>query len=135
MTEYCFPRHVRLLNAGDYQSVFNDTSSKVFAGEFLLLARKRDDNQTRLGLIVSKKTDKRAVGRNRIKRLVRDSFRHNKIPLCGLDIIFLARQGIKDLDNATLQKRLDKAWDQLVKKALKPSGPSENKKRTHNNQK
>ncbi|MBR7888116.1 ribonuclease P protein component [Marinomonas sp. A79] len=121
MTDYCFPRHVRLLNAGDYQSVFNDTSSKVFAGEFLLLARKRDDNHTRLGLIVSKKTDKRAVGRNRIKRLVRDSFRHHKMPLAGLDIVFLARQGIKELDNADLDKRLNKAWDQLAKKAQKPS--------------
>ncbi|TYL49327.1 ribonuclease P protein component [Marinomonas sp. IMCC 4694] len=119
MTDYCFPRHVRLLNAEDYQSVFNDTSSKVFAGEFLLLARKRDDNQTRLGLIVSKKTDKRAVGRNRIKRLVRNSFRHHKTPLSGLDIVFLARQGIKELENVDLHNRLDKAWGQLAKKALK----------------
>ncbi|MCB5162493.1 ribonuclease P protein component [Marinomonas algarum] len=120
MTDYCFPRHVRLLNAEDYQSVFNGTSSKVFAGEFLLLARKRDDDQARLGLIVSKKTDKRAVGRNRIKRLVRDSFRHHKTPLSGLDIVFLARQGIKELDNADLHRRLDKAWRQLAKKAQKP---------------
>ncbi|REG83865.1 ribonuclease P protein component [Marinomonas pollencensis] len=132
MTEYCFPRHVRLLNAGDYQSVFNNTSSKVFAGEFLLLATKRDDDQTRLGLIVAKKTDKRAVGRNRIKRLVRDSFRHHKIPLAGLDIVFLARQGIKELDNPTLHKRLDKAWDQLAKKSKKSSP---NQKRGHSSQK
>jgi len=132
MPDYCFPRHVRLLNAGDYQSVFNDTSSKVFAGEFLLLAHKRDDNETRLGLIVSKKTDKRAVGRNRIKRLVRDSFRHHKILLEGLDIVFLARQGIKELDSPDLQKRLEKAWDQLAKKALKPP---QNKKRDHSKQK
>lgn len=132
MTEYCFPRHVRLLNAGDYQSVFNGTSSKVFAGEFLLLARKRDDDQTRLGLIVSKKTDKRAVGRNRIKRLVRDSFRHNKIPLSGLDIVFLARHGIKELENADLHNRLDKAWAQLAKKA---QNPAQNKKRDQTRQK
>jgi len=96
------------------------------------LARKRDDNQTRLGLIVSKKTDKRAVGRNRIKRLVRDSFRHHKIPLSGLDIVFLARQGIKELENADLHNRLDKAWDQLAKKALKPT---QNKKRDQDKQK
>ncbi|WP_133010660.1 ribonuclease P protein component [Marinomonas flavescens] len=132
MTEYCFPRHVRLLNAGDYQSVFNDTTSKVFAGEFLLLARKREDDQTRLGLIVAKKTDKRAVGRNRIKRLVRDSFRHHKIPLAGLDIVFLARQGIKELDNPTLSSRLDKAWDQLAKKSKKTSP---NKKHVNSKQK
>ncbi|SBT17811.1 Ribonuclease P protein component [Marinomonas gallaica] len=115
-----FPRQVRLLNAGDYQSVFNDTSSKVFAGEFLLLARKHE-GQARLGLIVSKKTDKRAVGRNRIKRVVRDSFRHQKDLLNGLDIIFLARHGIRDVDNPDLHKRLEKAWKQLAKKAQKPN--------------
>ncbi|MEO9654145.1 ribonuclease P protein component [Marinomonas sp.] len=132
MTDNCFPRHVRLLNAGDYQSVFNDTSCKVFAGEFLLLAHKREDDQTRLGLIVSKKTDKRAVGRNRIKRLVRDSFRQHKTTLAGLDIVFLARQGIKELDNPDFHRRIDKAWDQLAKKA---KNPSVNKKRTASRQK
>ncbi|MDB4836902.1 ribonuclease P protein component [Marinomonas sp.] len=132
MTDYCFPRHVRLLNAEDYQSVFNGTSSKVFAGEFLLLTRKRDDDQTRLGLIVSKKTDKHAVGRNRIKRVVRDSFRHHKILLSGLDIVFIARNGIKELDNADLHRRLDKAWNQLAKKASKPP---QNKKHVQDKQK
>ncbi|MFD1382942.1 ribonuclease P protein component [Rhodanobacter aciditrophus] len=126
MASYCFPRQVRLLNAGDYQSVFNDTSSKVFAGEFLLLARKQS-HPAKLGLIVSKKTDKRAVGRNRIKRVVRDSFRHHQELLDGLEIIFLARQGIRDVDNADLHKRLEKAWKQLAKKAQKPH--SEQKQR------
>ncbi|KZN14421.1 ribonuclease P protein component [Marinomonas sp. TW1] len=132
MTDYCFPRQVRLLNAGDYQSVFNDTSAKVFAGEFLLLAYKRNDDQTRLGLIVSKKTDKTAVGRNRIKRLVRESFRHHKLTTTGLDIVFLARNGIKDIDNESLRPRLDKAWSQLAKKA---KNPSQMKKRSHSKQK
>ncbi|TBR37450.1 ribonuclease P protein component [Marinomonas agarivorans] len=118
MNDFCFPRQVRLLTAGDYQTVFNNTSSKVFAGEFLLLATKRNDNQARLGLIVAKKNEKRAVERNRIKRLVRNSFRHNKTKLAGYDIVFLARQGIKDLDNPTLSGRIEKAWDQLLKKKL-----------------
>ena len=119
MTDFCFPRQVRLLTAGDYKTVFDQTTAKVFAGEFLLLATKRDDNLARLGLIVAKKTDKRAVGRNRIKRLVRDSFRHHKLQLAGYDIVFLSRQGIKHIDNPSLHARLDKAWDQLVKKANK----------------
>jgi len=119
MSNFCFPRQVRLLTAGDYQSVFNNTSCKVFAGEFLLLATKRNDSLSRLGLIVAKKNEKHAVGRNRIKRLVRDSFRHHKAELAGYDIVFLARQGIKELDNSTLSKRVDKAWDQLLKKQIK----------------
>ncbi|MCZ2721840.1 ribonuclease P protein component [Marinomonas sp. 15G1-11] len=121
MTDFCFPRQVRLLTAGDYKTVFDHTTSKVFAGEFLILATKRNDDLARLGLIVAKKTEKRAVGRNRIKRLVRDSFRHHKLNLAGFDIVFLSRQGIKDIDNATLLKRLDKAWDQIVKKTKNSS--------------
>ncbi|EAQ63094.1 ribonuclease P protein component [Marinomonas sp. MED121] len=119
MTDFCFPRQVRLLTAGDYQTVFNHTSCKVFAGEFLLLATKRDDDLSRLGLIVAKKNEKRAVGRNRIKRLVRESFRHHKVELAGFDVVFLARQGIKELDNPTLAKRIDKAWHQLIKRSKK----------------
>lgn len=120
MSRFTFPRQVRLLNAGDYQSVFNDTSSKVFAGEFLLLARKQA-TPARLGLIVSKKSDKRAVGRNRIKRVVRDSFRHHQELLNGLEIVFLARHGIREIENDELHKRLEKAWKQLAKKAQKPN--------------
>lgn len=119
MSDFCFPRQVRLLTAGDYQVVFNNTSSKVFAGEFLLLATKRNDDLARLGLIVAKKNEKHAVGRNRIKRLVRNSFRHNKSKLAGYDIVFLARQGIKELDNSTLSNRVEKAWDQLLKNKLR----------------
>ncbi|GAB3487131.1 hypothetical protein GCM10027340_25420 [Marinomonas epiphytica] len=81
---------------------------------------------------MSKKTDKRAVGRNRIKRVVRESFRHHQTPLAGLDIVFLSRQGIKEVDNENLHKRLEKAWAQLVKKA---SNPSFKKKREHSKQK
>ncbi|TDO97421.1 ribonuclease P protein component [Marinomonas balearica] len=119
MAEYCFPRHNRLLNAGDYQSVFNNTSFKVFAGEFLILAHKQSGTHARLGLIVAKKNEKRAVGRNRIKRVVRESFRHHKMGLNDLDIVFLARKGIKEIDNQELHKRLEKAWAQLAKKAVK----------------
>lgn len=127
MSNFCFPRRVRLLTAEDYKVVFNQTASKVFAGEFLLLATKRNDDQCRIGLVVSKKTEKKAVGRNRIKRVVRDSFRHHKDILAGLDIVFLTRQGIKDIDNATLHQRMEKAWVQIVNKSKNPQKTQKNR--------
>jgi len=119
MTNFCFPRQARLLKAEDYKGVFDQTTVKVFAGEFLLLASGRDNPNARLGLIVPKKTEKKAVGRNRVKRLVRYSFRHHKSDLAGLDIVFLSRQGISQIDNASLLKKLAKSWDQIVKKHTK----------------
>ena len=46
----------------------------------------------RLGLVVGRKTNKRAVARNYIKRLVRETFRLNAIDLAGLDVVVRSRR-------------------------------------------
>jgi len=48
----------------------------------------------RAGFIVSKKVSKRAVDRNRARRLMREVFRLNKHRLGPYDLIFIARKGI-----------------------------------------
>lgn len=47
----------------------------------------------RLGLAVSRKVDPHAVGRNRIKRVLRDAFRHCRADLPGGDYVVVARVG------------------------------------------
>ena len=48
----------------------------------------------RIGYIVSKKVSSKAVNRNRIKRIFREYFRHNK-PLFGSnDVIFVCKKDI-----------------------------------------
>ncbi|MGO4781207.1 ribonuclease P protein component, partial [Lysobacter sp. 2RAB21] len=47
----------------------------------------------RLGLAVSRKVDPHAVGRNRIKRVLRDAFRHVRAELAGGDYVVVARPG------------------------------------------
>lgn len=47
----------------------------------------------RLGLAVSRKVDPRAVGRNRIKRILRDSFRLQRARLAAGDYVVVARPG------------------------------------------
>jgi ribonuclease P protein component len=61
-------------------------------------------------LAVSKKNVRRAVDRNRIKRVIRESFRHNRQALEGLDIVVLGRRGMDKRTNRVLFDSLSKHW-------------------------
>lgn len=67
---------------------------------------------------MAKKHVRRAVERNRIKRLVRESFRRHRDELAGLDIVVLVRPGIAQAGNASLLASLDHHWERLNRAAL-----------------
>jgi len=76
-----------------------------------------------LGLAVSKRVDKRAVGRNRIKRVIRESFRHHQSQLTGLDLVVIARAGAARADKAELSAALATLWQRLTPRQRR-SNPS-----------
>jgi ribonuclease P protein component len=84
---------MRLLKTDDFSSVFSLRRSCGDAW-FQVLVAPNGLPQARLGLVVSKKVDRRAVGRNAIKRLVREYFRLNAQNLAGLDIVVRARRKV-----------------------------------------
>lgn len=80
---------------------------------FTVLARPGETPLARLGLAVSRRVDKRAVQRNRLKRLIRESFRHNKQQVPGLDLVVIARPAAAGADNRTLFDALTRHWARL----------------------
>jgi len=86
---------------------------------FTLLARKNQLEHPRLGLAIAKKLVKRAVARNRIKRIVRESYRTSQQRLLGLDIVVLGRSGIEDKSNKELHDSLEQHWSRLTQKCKK----------------
>ena len=78
-----------------------------------MLYRPSGRDSARLGLAVAKKRLKRAVDRNRIKRLIRESFRQQRDRLKGLDIVVLVKPGIEKADNRTLLDALRRHWRHL----------------------
>lgn len=114
-----FPKGKRLLTRSDFDRVFK-RSKKIQNKHFSLLIHytgsknNKDVKNSRLGLVVSKKVDKTAVGRNRIKRLVRESFRIRQ-NLKLADYAILAKPACKHVDNETLFKSLNHLWQQTEK--------------------
>lgn len=67
-----------------------------------------------MGFVVSKKVDKSAVKRNRIKRLIRESFRIKK-DLKSADYVVMAKPGVVKLNNQQITESLNQLWIQTEK--------------------
>ena len=113
LPEFGFSRDRRLLNAAEYKRVF-DKAQRSSDRCFTILMRPNGGLSPRLGLAISKKQVRRAVDRNRIKRVVRESFRHHTQALEGMDIIVLARRDTATKNNAGLFRSLERHWQQLT---------------------
>jgi len=61
----------------------------------MFLAKDNGRGFNRLGLVISKKNVQHAVDRNRIKRHIRETFRQLQAPDRGMDVIVLARAGVR----------------------------------------
>jgi ribonuclease P protein component len=85
---------------------------------FLVRHGPSDAGHVRLGLAVSRRVSKKAVQRNRIKRLARESFRRARQDLPALDVLVIARSAAAEARNPILRSELDLVWARL--QALKP---------------
>ncbi|MBX2857126.1 MAG: ribonuclease P protein component [Cellvibrionaceae bacterium] len=117
--QYCFNKSSRLLSSRDFTVVFDNPPFKVSHPQLLVLAKHANTPQSRLGLVIGKKNVKHAVHRNRLKRLIRESFRLKQHNLPAIDAIVLARRGADTLSNAELFSILDKLWTRVARKATK----------------
>ena len=120
-----FPRTARLLKPTEFKKVF-DQARVCSDAYFKLLARDNALAQARIGMAVSRRVDRHAVGRNRIKRVIRESFRHWRArrhtgsvatgtgrEARGMDIVVLARPAAADASNEQLFQSLGRLWIRL----------------------
>ena len=114
----------RLSSPRDYDAVFAKPKRQSDR-YFTLLARVNAKPCGRLGLAVSKRVDKRAVGRNRIKRMIRESFRHHQEQLVGLDLVVVARPASGQAANDVLRRSLDQLLQRLTRREADRQPPSQ----------
>lgn len=109
-----FPRQIRLLNGRDFQAVFQGKACRSSDQKLTVLARPNGLSHARLGLAISKRFTRKAVARNRIKRLVRESFRQHQHLLSGLDLVVMSREAAPQTTNPALFNSLETHWQRIV---------------------
>ena len=78
----------------------------------------------RLGLAISKKNCRLATDRNRIKRVVRESFRHHQAALAGLDVVVINQPAARAAGNQQLFSSLAGHWGRC-QQAMREKGAQE----------
>ena len=113
-------RRARLTGREDFQRVFQ-SAVKLENSCLKILARHNSRGYPRLGLAIPKKWVKSAVARNRIKRIVRESFRLNQHRLGAWDIVVLGRASVDAKSGKELRFILEKHWSKLVDRCASSS--------------
>jgi ribonuclease P protein component len=108
-----FGRDQRLTDAAEFQRVFANGSRSADRC-FTVLFCHNECEQPRLGLAIAKRRVRRATARNRLKRLVRESFRAAASSLPPVDIVVLAGPAAAAADNATIFASLERHWRRIL---------------------
>ena len=113
-----FPPGARLRVSAQFQATFAE-GRRLNGQYFRLHARPVAEATTsRLGITVSKRVDKLAVGRNRLKRQARECFRRVRAQLPAGDYVLLARPEAAKADNPAIRAELAQLFERA--RTLKP---------------
>ncbi len=109
------PKAARLRRRREFLQV-QQRGRRLYAGEVLVLARDASGSGPRIGITVASKVAN-AVGRNRVKRWVREAFRAIRSDLPAVDLVVVARRGAPGLGLEGARRALAAARDVLTREA------------------
>ena len=85
----------------------------------MVIARPNGLDHPRLGLAVGIKAAGNAVNRNRIKRLVRESFRGRQFELPAVDLVVNARPAAGKAQNAEITESVAVLWNRIAQRCAR----------------
>jgi ribonuclease P protein component len=101
-----FPRQARIIKTDDFSSVFS--FRKRVSGHFLAIHYQYNQSgRARLGMVVAKKTAKRSVDRNYMRRVLREFFRKQQFQTGNLDLVVRVLKTFKHQDVEKVNQEFD----------------------------
>lgn len=120
MNPNSFPRAARIRARADFARVFEQ--ARRTGDPLLSLHWLPGDVPARLGLAVSRKVDRRAVVRNRVKRALREGFRRIRGQLAGGEYVVVARPPAAQAEPARLRAAFERT---LVRAGALPASAAD----------
>lgn len=108
-----FPPSLRIRKRAEFKRL-QAGSRKLHSTHLLVIINPAAGPDSRIGVTVTTRVDKRAIQRNRIKRIVRETFRHLREQLGGtFDIVVIARQNATDCSSGELRTELTELFRKI----------------------
>ena len=121
MHRLTFPAYKRLRRKSEFDAAYA-RGRRFGNGFFAVTVSSNDKHGARLGMAVAVRTAGNAVERNRIRRIVRESFRLHQHALPSVDLVVSARPKARGAPGAELHASLATLWKKVIE--LCASSPS-----------
>lgn len=116
-----FPASRRVLRKADFDTAFRQ-GRRLGDPLLSLVLRPNGLGHPRLGVALAAKVVGNAVARNRLRRIIRDSFRLAQHRLPAADLVVGARAGVRDAPAPKIRASLDALWSKAAH-ACPPAPP------------
>lgn len=120
MHRLTFPAYKRLRRKSEFDAAYA-RGRRFGNGFFAVTASSNDKYGARLGMAVAVRTAGDAVERNRIRRIIRESFRLHQHTLPAVDLVVSARPSARAAPGTELHASLADLWKKVIERCASSS--------------
>ncbi len=121
---YKLPKHAKLIKTDEFSSVFN-FRKRIATSHLVVHYQPNALQRPRIGLVVNKKMQKLAVGRNYMRRVLRELFRLKQHEIVHVDLVIRVQNTFAKSDFRQIKQEFDILISKINQRVNSTFGQSE----------